>query len=106
MEIKRAADLIEKAWDAGFTGELGPRPAEYKLFVEDNSVVFSKLQKDDEEMVHLCLKCILLDRDFVSSLVGGDPDPHLKTLVCLTTEQKVKYLSDLILGSEPTVYSV
>lgn len=96
VENRVAEILIEKAWNSGYTGELGPRPKEYVLHVEDNNVIFSKFERDDEELVHLCLNCILLDFDFISSLLPENPQEHLRNLVCLTLEQKVKYLASKI----------
>lgn len=102
---QKAVELIERAWDAGYTGQLGPRPADYHLHVDGNTVVFSNLKEDDEELIHICLNCLLLDRNFVDFLVGENPDPHLRELVCLTTEQKVKYLLDRISAARSVVYS-
>jgi hypothetical protein len=106
MENKKVSHLIERAWDNGYVGDLGPRPAKYHLYVEDNHVIFSKFDQDDEELVHLCLNCILLSREFVQCLLGVEPDLHLKELVCMTSEQKVKYLSDRVEGLNSTVYTV
>ena len=91
--------LIESAWDRGFTGVLGPRPKKYILHVEDNSVSFSILEPDDEQLVHLCWNCLLLDREFVGAIVQEAPEPHLQNLVCMTLEQKVNYLIDKLKNS-------
>lgn len=96
MRNRLAVTIIEEAWNGGYTGQLGPRPHKYHIDVDENAVSFSLLEEGEEELRHICWNCLLLDRDFVQSIVNEDPEPHLQTLVCLTPEQKVKYLFDKI----------
>lgn len=93
MTQGEAEMLIEAAWDAGYSGSLGPRPKRYALFVEGNTVIFSKLEEDEEEMFHLCLSCLLLDPKFVECLAAGDVKFHLRELVCLSLDERIVYLS-------------
>jgi hypothetical protein len=92
-----AEKLIEKAWNNGYTGPLGPRPPCYQLLVEGNNVIFSLETDDDQELRHLCLNCLLTDKHFVSALLrGADPREHLCAMVCMSEREKVKYLIDII----------
>jgi hypothetical protein len=97
-----AENLIETAWTNGYTGPLGPRPACYQLLVEDNNVIFSLETEEDQELRHLCLNCLLMDKDFVRALLhGADPRDHLCAMVCMSEWEKVKYLTQII--STPTI---
>jgi hypothetical protein len=93
---KTAQLLLEASLNNGYVGEFGALPKSYSIYVTENSVVFSKFVEDDEELVHLCLNCILLDCNFIRCLFNEPPEPYLKELVCLTLEQKVKYLEEKI----------
>jgi hypothetical protein len=94
-----AVFLIEKALHDGYhVAPLGPKPERYSLDVVDNIVLFSNLSKcteddfDDEEYHHLCLNCLLLSREFVTSLVPSDTDTHLQRLVILPQNERCAYL--------------
>lgn len=97
MRNHDAEKLIERAWDNGFTGQLGSRPDEYQLAVVDNSVSFTTETEEDQELRHLCLNCLLMDKAFIGALLGvSDPREHLCAMVCMSEREKVKYLTDII----------
>jgi hypothetical protein len=86
--------LIETSLRNGYKGNFGELPLSYFIYVTDNTVVFSKFIEDDEELIHLCLNCVLLDCNFIQFLLNEEPAPHLRELVCLTLEEKIKYLEN------------
>ena len=93
-----AKNLIETAWNNGYTGPLGPRPLCYQLIVEGNNVIFSLEHDADQELRHLCLNCLLMDKHFVRALLkGSDPREVLCEMVCMSEREKVKFLTKVIL---------
>lgn len=97
MSDLEAEKLIEIAWNNGYTGHLGPRPSCYQLLVEGNNVIFSLETDADQELRHLCLNCLLMDKHFVRSLLkGADPREVLCSMVCMSEREKVKFLTEII----------